>query len=222
LLHSWLRKPTVDHLMENYKIIFNRLIILFALSIGVLGCAPAPPKKPRDLCSIFRQYPRWYRDAKRSQKRWGVPVSVQMAIIHQESRFKAYAKPPRKKILWIIPWARPTSAEGYAQAVNGTWRLYLRETKRSRASRSSFSAATDFIGWFGYRAHRRSSISRSNAYALYLAYHEGIGGYKERTYLKKPWLVSVARNVSRLAMTYHWQLVHCEKSLPKQRWWWPF
>jgi len=207
--------------MEMYNFALrHRFFIILCLFTGLLsGCAPAPPRQPRNICSVFRQYPRWYYAAKHSQQRWGVPIRVQMAIIHQESRYEAYAKPPRRKILWVIPWARPTSAEGYAQAVDGTWRLYLQETRRSRASRASFSAATDFIGWFGYRAHRRLGISRSDAYSLYLAYHEGINGFKQQTYRRKPWLMPVARQVSGLASTYHWQLLRCEKQLPRRRWW---
>jgi hypothetical protein len=35
-------------------------------------------------------------------------------------------------------------------------------------------------------------ISRRDAYRQYLAYHEGQGGYKHRTYEKKPWLIKVS------------------------------
>lgn len=194
------------------------------LSIGLLlsllsACAPAPPHQPLNICSVFRQYPRWYRDAHQTERRWGVPVSIQLAIIHQESHFHADAKPARGKILWVIPWARPTTAEGYAQAVNGTWHLYLKQTQRSRASRSSFAAASDFIGWFGARAHRKLGISRNDAYTLYLAYHEGIEGYRHRTYLHKTWLKKVAYRVSATAAQYHQQLVRCERSLPRYSWW---
>lgn len=194
---------------------------LLCLSVFLLlvGCTPAPPHKPSDVCSVFRQYPRWYASAHAAEKRWGVPVSTQMAIINEESRFHGDARPARGKILWVIPWARPTTAEGYAQAVNGTWRLYLRETQRSRASRSSFDAATDFIGWFAARAHHKLGISTHDTYSLYLAYHEGIEGYREKSYQHKPWLKRIARHVSTLAARYHQQLIHCEHSLPRHHWW---
>lgn len=185
----------------------------------LVACAPAPPNKPLDICAVFRQYPSWYRAAHATERHWGVPVSVQMAIMHAESHFHADAKPARGKILWVIPWARPSTAEGYAQAENGTWHLYLKETQRSRASRSSFAAASDFIGWYGARIHHKLGISRRDPYTLYLAYHEGIGGYRRRTYVHKPWLKKLAYRVSATAARYRHQLIGCEHSLPRHRWW---
>lgn len=195
------------------------IIIICVTSLLLFACAPPPPKNPKNICDVFYQYPKWFWAAKKSREKWGVPISVQLAIIHQESHFRADAKPKRSKLLWFIPWTRPTSAEGYAQAVNGTWRLYLRDTRRNRASRSSFDSATDFVGWFGYRAHKRLGISRDNAYALYLAYHEGTIGYRQRTYLKKKWLMAVAERVQRRANLYRAQLKSCESHLPKHHWW---
>jgi hypothetical protein len=32
-----------------------------------------------------------------------------MAIIHQESKFDPSARPQRTKLLWVIPWTRPSS-----------------------------------------------------------------------------------------------------------------
>ena len=183
------------------------------------ACAPAPPHRQSNVCHIFYKYPQWYWAAEKSRKRWGVPVSVQMAIIHQESHFRADAKPARTKLLGFIPWFRPTTAEGYAQAVNSTWKHYLQQTGRNRASRSSFDAATDFVGWFGYRAHVRAGISRSNAYAIYLAYHEGVLGYTQGTYRRKPWLIQIARNVQRMADRYQAQLQSCASKIPKHHWW---
>lgn len=194
-------------------------LIILALVVFLTGCAPAPPRDQLNVCSIFFEYPQWYWAAQKSRQRWGVPISVQMAIIHEESHFRADAKPARTKLLGFIPWARPTTAEGYAQAVNDTWRHYLIDTRRNRASRSSFDAASDFIGWFAYRAHRRMGISRDNAYALYLAYHEGMIGYQERTYLKKPWLITIARKVQGMADRYRAQLLQCQSRLPKHHWW---
>lgn len=182
------------------------------------ACCPPPPKSQIDVCKIFKEYPEWYWATQDTQKKWHTPISVQMAIIHQESHFKGKAKPPREKLLWVIPWKRPTSAYGYSQAVNGTWSIYEKETDSTRY-RHSFSSATDFLGWYATRAHKRAKISRANAYELYLAYHEGIGGYMRGTYKKKPWLMAVARKVERQANLYHNQLILCQKSLPKKPWW---
>ncbi|PIQ43917.1 MAG: hypothetical protein COV52_02915 [Gammaproteobacteria bacterium CG11_big_fil_rev_8_21_14_0_20_46_22] len=190
------------------------------IPLMLAGCSPAPPKNTNNICSIFKEYPNWYWDSQEVNKRWGIPISTLMAIIHQESHFQAGAAPPREKILWIIPWKRPTTAYGYSQAVDGTWKLYKQDTGGGFfTSRDDFGNAADFIGWYAYRAHKRAGIAMNNTYAQYLAYHEGIGGYMRGTYRKKQWLINVARKVQRLSWTYHWQLERCQSSLPKKPWW---
>ncbi|WP_367605861.1 hypothetical protein [Legionella sp. W05-934-2] len=182
------------------------------------GCVQQPPDNVNNVCSIFQQYPEWYGDAQRVQSHWQIPIPVQMAIIHQESRFNGRAKPPRTKLLWVIPWKRPSTASGYTQALNMTWQQYKNERGGAFASRDEFGKAVDFIGWYAHRARKRAGISAANAYALYLAYHEGIGGYMRKTYLQKEWLVNVARKVKQRAIIYENQLERCKNSLPGKSW----
>ena len=132
---------------------------------------------------------------------------------------KITAKPPKKDWVWFSPWGHVTTAYGYSQATDGTWAHYIQQTGRKNVSRSNFSDASDFIGWYSVRAHKKLWISKRNAYALYLAYHEGIAGYKNRSYRKKAWLMNVARKVQSRADMYYSQLIHCEKNLPEQHWW---
>jgi hypothetical protein len=193
-----------------------------ALVLGIVllsGCAPPPPQNLSNICSIFQQYPKWYWEALDSYNRWGVPVSVQLAIIHAESHFQPSARPPRTKLFGIIPWTRPTSAYGYAQAVDGTWLVYQAQTNRHNADRDEFGDAADFIGWYGYTANQKLGISTRNAYQLYLAYHEGINGYAAGTYRNKPWLISIAQNVQYQANVYRNQLHVCKYSIPKPSLW---
>ena len=68
-----------------------------------------------------------------------------MAIIRQESSFDPNAAPERNKLLGFIPWKRPSSAKGYAQAVEGTWEEYKKETNNRRAKRSNFSDSVEDI-----------------------------------------------------------------------------
>lgn len=179
---------------------------------GVLllhGCVTPPPRKLDNVCQIFKQYPRWLRETRDVQKRWRVPIPVLMAIMHQESKFNAQARPPRKKLLWIIPWTRPTSAYGYSQALNGTWAEYRRTSGDLWSSRDNFGDAVDFMGWYANQAYLRAHVSRQDAYRLYLAYHEGIGGYQRHSYLKKPWLIGVAKKVKVRAEIYRAQMKRC-------------
>lgn len=203
--------------MHKNKIVFN--ILALCVSLMLTGCVVAPPDHPDDICKIFKQYPKWYWAAQDTQKKWGVSIPVQMAILHQESHFQSKAKPPRKKLLGFIPWCRPTSAYGYTQALDMTWERYQQQSGRISASRKQFKDALDFVGWYANLAHKRAGISKNNAYSLYLAYHEGIGGYQRRTYLKKKWLIQVAHKVSRRSHIYAAQLKRCQRGLPKRHWW---
>ncbi len=94
-----------------------------------------------------------------------------------------------------------------------TWKSYKRSAGRYGADRDDFADAIDFIGWYNDQSNRRSGIARNDAYRLYLAYHEGQGGYNRGTYRNKQWLINVARKVQRRASTYRQQLLACEESL---------
>ena len=192
---------------------YKKLFTLFSLILVLSGCISVPPSDVNNVCHIFKQYPRWYKDTLDVQRRWHVPVAVQMAILHQESKFDAQAQPSRTKLLWVIPWKRPSTAYGYTQALRSTWDLYKQSNGGLFSSRESFSDGVDFIGWYANQANRRAKISRSDAYALYLAYHEGIGGYQQRTYLKKGWLMPVAHKVAARAQLYNAQLMRCKNEL---------
>lgn len=197
---------------------FFLVYIIFPLLL--CGCLThPPPANVNNVCHIFKQYPKWYHHAKDVQKRWLVPIPVQMAIIHQESKFNAKARPKRTYLLGTIPWTRASSAYGYAQALDGTWKDYKKANGDGWFMRHDFSDGVDFIGWYADLANQKAGISRSDTYSLYLAYHEGVGGYTRKTYLKKPWLINVAKKVKRQADTYNQQLKTCEHSLGKHSWW---
>ena len=197
-------------------------LVLLASGLMLAGCSTDPPKNIQNSCAIFEEKNGWYKDAHASYKKWGVPVHVQLAIIYQESRFQDDAKPPREKVLWVIPWFRPSSAYGYGQIKDSTWDWYLDSTKRRWADRDDFDDVVDFIGWYGAISHRTLGISKWDAYNQYLAYHEGHGGWKRKTYRKKDWLVKVAKKVEARASAYHTQLARCEDDLDKGWSLWPF
>lgn len=190
-----------------------------------LGCATTPP--PRyiyDICEVFRENPRWYKAARKSYKRWGVPIPILMAIMHQESKFMADARPPRGSCLWIFPGPRPSSAYGYTQASNETWKEYQDSTGHTGADRDDFEDSVDFIGWYSHLSYKRCRISKNDTYQLYLAYHEGHGGFNRKTYRKKAWLLGVARKVEGRAKAYKSQLASCERQFQRRGccFLWPF
>jgi hypothetical protein len=192
--------------------------LVLVVAVLAAGCTPARPRNIDDCCSIFKERRSWYRDARKSEKRWGVPIHVLLAIIHQESRFEAKARPPRTKILWILPGPRPSNAYGYTQALTETWQDYIDNTGRTGADRDDFSDAVDFVGWYGARSARTNGLSKWDGFRLYLAYHEGDSGYRRGTYRGKTWLMRVAAKVRDRAGTYAVQLARCEEDL-QPRWW---
>ncbi|MEM7708173.1 MAG: transglycosylase SLT domain-containing protein [Pseudomonadota bacterium] len=216
-----LKRPPIDRLKSGLQLaLWSCLLSLPALLLAG-GCASRPPADTGSICAIFTEKPRWYRAALKSQKRWGTPVHIQMAIIHQESRFEAKAAPPRRRLLGIIPTTRPSSAYGYAQVKDETWDWYRKDTGQGGADRDSFADAIDFVGWYTDVSRKRVGLSKWDPYGQYLAYHEGHGGYERRSYEAKPWLMDVAQKVDHRAREWGAQLKRCEDGLDKGGWW-PF
>ncbi len=197
-----------------------KLLLMISL-LGVVGCSTLPPSNPNNICDIFDDKPSWYKDSKKAEKRWGSPVPVMMSIMYQESQFKHNAKPPRTKILWIIPGPRLSDAYGYPQAKDAVWDEYQDQSGNSWSRRDNFGDAIDFIGWYNKQSQKRSKIGLGDGYNLYLAYHEGHGGYNRATYRKKNWLIKTARKVKDRSDQYTYQLSKCEERF-KSKWWWPF
>ncbi|QIB64400.1 transglycosylase SLT domain-containing protein [Kineobactrum salinum] len=194
-------------------------VLWLPLLLLLSACTTAPPANPDNVCSIFREKKGWYGDAYKARANWHSPIPVMMAIMHQESRFVAKAKPPRRRILGIIPGPRLSDSFGYSQALGSTWKAYQRSTGRGGADRDDFADAIDFIGWYNNESLKHSGIARDDSYRLYLAYHEGHGGYNRGTYRNKPWLQKVAQKVSARAGLYRSQLAACESSLPRRKGW---
>jgi len=193
--------------------------ILCCLSLA--ACVSTPPSSLTNVCDIFTEKRSWYKEAKKSSEKWNSPIPVMMAFLHQESRFVANARPPRKKILWIFPGPRASSAYGYSQAKDATWEWYIDASGNRGADRDDFADAIDFVGWYNSLSRQRNQIPASDSYHLYLAYHEGHGGYTRQTFRDKAWLLDVAGKVKSLSQRYHQQLTGCEEDL-QSPWWWPF
>lgn len=182
--------------------------------LALASCGGGNFSAPRDLdnaCGITRERPQYYRAMKATERKWGVPVPVQMAIIHQESKFIGNAQTPHRYALGVIPMGRQSSAYGYSQALDGTWEEYQANERRRSARRDRIEDATDFMGWYLHQSSERLGIPKTDAQGQYLAYHEGRTGYARQSYLGKPWLVEVAAKVQRRADMYASQLNGCRR-----------
>ena len=189
------------------RILRSVLIICFLSSCSFDGF-----KKPIDYdnaCSILDNKRYYYRAFRNTNRKWGVPIHVQMAVIYYESSFQNRAKTPMRYFLGIIPLGRESSAFGYAQALDGTWADYKKATGRSIARRSSIRDSADFMGWYMTKTRKLTGVSLSDAKNQYLAYHEGQVGYLKGSYKRKKWLIKQADNVGNRSLKYKRQLESC-------------
>lgn len=194
------------------------VFLLLAAPVLLAACASTPPSRPDDVCAIFSEKRGWYKDARRAESKWGSSMHIPLAIMFQESGFRAKVRPPRSRVLWIIPWRRPSSAYGFAQALNGTWRDYIDATGEYWRERHDFGDATDFIHWYNREARRRNGVAEGDAYSLYLNYHEGFAGYARGSYKGKDWLLRTASAVQQRSERYANQYSACEQELKKGFW----
>ncbi|MCZ4365134.1 lytic transglycosylase [Sulfitobacter dubius] len=181
----------------------------------VASCGGGPQTAPRDLdnaCTILKEHPDYLRAFRATERKWGVPIHVQMATIHQESKFVADARTPFKYVLGVIPMGRQSSAFGYSQALDATWDEYLESEGRWRAKRDEIRDASDFMGWYMNLTRDRNGVSLHDARNQYLAYHEGHTGFSRQSYNSKAWLVGVAGKVDSRAKLYERQIAGCRLS----------
>ncbi len=187
----------------------NIFIKFFFFSL-VVSCSSIP-KNTSDGCSIFSERYFWYKYTKKTEKKWGTPINLQLAIIKMESDFDWLAKPQRKKIFKVIPYKRPSSSWGYSQAVKGTWKQYKKETNNKFARRTRFKDSVDFIGWYTSKTKKILKISMEDSFRHYIAYHEGWGNYKN--YKKNKKVILLAKKVEEQSKIYQKQLYNCRNKL---------
>ena len=204
---------------------FVVVALLLIMSTLIASCALAPPRQPKNLCAIFRERPDWYEASRRSYRKWGVPIPLQLAVMQRESSFEADARPARTWYFGFIPGSRPSTAYGYGQVLDGTWARYQRATGNSWADRNDFSDVVDFMGWYGRVGQRDHGISRVDAGAFYASYHVGHTGYRRGAHRGNATAQRATRDVRRRNALYAEQYRSCQKELDDLidgPWWWPF
>lgn len=205
----------VNSLENRVILIWRRILLGFLLATSLAGCASRPPADRENICSIYRQKPGWYTDSLKAAKRWDGPLDVPMAIMAQESGFRANAKPPIRFFLGIIPYGRASDAYGYPQALDSTWSRYRDEAGSIFSQRDNFDDSIDFIQWYMHTTWKLNGVDKNDGFAQYLNYHEGQGGYKRGTWKNKKWLINTANLVERRSQRYRSQLASCQSELDK-------
>lgn len=194
----------------NYLKNISTIFVLLSLS----GCSSffgesKTTNNPNNACSMLKENPDWLEASLDSYEKWGTPISIQLAFIRQESSFRHDARPIRKNKWYEFGTNYQSSAYGYSQALDGTWEHYLNSTNQVFKRRDSFKDSVDFIGWYNKQSQKKNKINRKDSYDLYLAYHEGWGGYQRKDYKKKKFLKKAASNVEKWSYIYSKQLNNC-------------
>ena len=96
----------------------------------VLSCSSVP-KNTVNACAIFNEKYLWYKFAKATERKWGAPIELQMAIIRKESGYDWLARPERTKLFKVIPWKRKSSSLGYSQAIEILGKLIKKALAKS-------------------------------------------------------------------------------------------
>lgn len=185
------------------------ILLLLIAACGSRSNMGTAPRNLDNACAILDERPEFRRAFRASERRWGIPMPVQMAVIYQESKFISDARPPFRYTLGVIPMGRQSSAYGYSQALDATWDEYRDDTGRRSARRDNINDAADFMGWYMAVSSEKLGISRTDARSQYLAYHEGRTGFKRGTYNSKPWLLRITDEIDTRAQTYGFQLQQC-------------
>lgn len=198
----------------NFNVYKIKKIILSLCVLSLSGCAMLGQESKttnykNDACKMLKENDDWLEASMESYKKWNTPISIQLAFIRQESSFRHDARPIRKNKWYEFGTNYASSAYGYSQALDGTWEHYKKSTGQSFQKRDSYADAVDFIGWYNKQTQRKNKVSRMNAHDLYLAYHEGWGGYQRKTYNKKAFLKTAARKVEQWSVKYSQQLNKC-------------
>ena len=194
-------------------ILFRKYFLIFGLLFST-ACSSIP-QNTSDGCSIFSERYLWYKHAKKTEKKWGTPINLQLAIIKMESDFDWLAKPARQKLFKVIPYKRPSSSFGYSQAIKGKWKQYKDETGNKYALRTRFKDSVDFIGWYTNKSEKILKVSKQDAFRQYIAYHEGWGNYKN--YKNNQKVIVLAKKVEGYSNKFKKQLNKCSKSLTTRK-----
>lgn len=206
-------------------------LLLLSLSASLLfGCSSRPTydiitpsnvkttsiktSHKNDACKMFKENPDWLVATNRSYQKWGLPISTQLSFVYHESSFVYNARPLAKRSSgYIFGKKYASSALGFSQALNGAWGDYIAEQKPKNASRMNFGDSVDFMGWYNSKSFKQLKIKNTDAYNLYLAYHEGRTGWKKGYHKKQKWLMNYAKKVQNKSNVYSKQINDCNLRL---------
>ena len=78
------------------------LFLVLCLTLGLSACGHRPPDQTADACLILEDNRAWWRALQRTERRWGIPPGVQLAILKRESSFNAHARPAQHPLPQVV------------------------------------------------------------------------------------------------------------------------
>ena len=184
-----------------------KIITLVLAGFVISSCTEEKPstksntKNNDNICNILKNNPKWSKSLKDTQTKYNISPAFVMGLIRQESNFKSDA---RSKI---------SSAYGYSQALDNTWKSYQKSVSPS-ANRTSFDDSVKFVGWYMSGMSKSINVKMNNYSSLYLAYMIGPTGfkrYKNGTFKNRKNLESFL-DISQKVKTYTDNYIHQLKS----------
>ena len=172
------------------------------------GSSFSPQTYDENICEIVTSHWGWAESLESASKKHKISKGLILSIIFHESSFRSDVRPPPKKYLGFISW-QTSSAYGYAQVKDETWKWYRSHNPGWFQSRTQFGDSCDFIGWYFGLFVKKNPTMKSEYADFYLSYHEGLGGYKSGSYKGNKWLINKAHSVSERAKKYDIQLQSC-------------
>jgi len=138
-----------------------------------------------------------------------VTIGTHLAIIEQESAFRANAQADQRS--WWQWWQsqQKISAYGWAQATDATWQTF-EQAEQKKAWRSSYRDSVRFIDWYVSRLSKQLTIATDDVAQLYMAYHLGANGYrKAKATLQTHPMYPVAQRVALRSKQFDQQWPKC-------------
>ena len=159
---------------RHLTVALRRAALIAAVLAAPLLLAPGSVlAQNRDPCSLLAARDGWREILADVEARWGVSPGAVLAVIDQESRFRADARGQG------AGGANPSRNFGYAQANIRTWNAFLRGADwQGSSSRTDFEASAHFVGWHFATLGRRNGLAVSDVAGNYLVYKLGEGGYR--------------------------------------------
>ena len=170
----------------------GRQLALFALCAILGACSghDKPPSTVVDACRMQSERPQWFAAMRRTEGKWGVPVSVQLATIARgvELPQRRAADPQGRQRPLLARRAALQRLRLRPGDRRHLGRLPRRPPASAGADRDDFSDASDFIGWYMNTNSQVNGVPLRDTYNQYLAYHEGKAGFARGSYRGKAWL----------------------------------